>query len=389
MKKQGDLRVPAFLSSILLAAALLGTAASQSASTQTPQTPATPQIAPAPQTPSQRVLIAAQAVAATYNPDTGLFHGTGWWNSANGITAIANSSRVLHTKEFDHIFENTYEAAPHKFTGFLNEFYDDEGWWALAWIDVFELRGDARYLAMAQSIFTDMSGGWSDTCGGGIWWKKNERYKNAIANELFLSVAVRLAQHSTGADRAKYLDWAQKEERWFLASGMINDKSLVNDGLDADCKNNGRTTWSYNQGVLLTGLSGLSKLTHDPAALQTANKIALAASTQLTDAGGILHDPCEPRCGADGVQFKGIMMRNLAALVAASPSEKLAAMLRVNADSVWDHARTETNSFSVNWAGPPQDSGTGSMISALDALTAPIMSAGTASTPPRNERPGK
>ncbi len=333
-------------------------AATQSACAQTPQT--------------QRVLAAAQALAATYDPDTGLFRGTGWWNSANGMTALANASRTLRTKEFDRLFENTYQAAPRKFAGFLNEFYDDEGWWALAWLDVFELRGDSRYLAMAQSIFTDMTGGWSDSCGGGIWWKKNERYKNAIANELFLSVAVRLAEHSEGASRAKYIDWAQREERWLLASGMINGKSLVNDGLDASCKNNGRTTWSYNQGVLLTGLAGLNKLTHDAIALQTANNIARAASTQLTDSNGVLHDPCEPNCGADGVQFKGILMRNLATLAAASPSRQVESMIHANADSIWEHARTDANHFSVNWSGPPQDSGTGSLISALDALTAPL-----------------
>ena len=48
-------------------------------------------------------------------------------------------------------------AAQHKKHGFLNEFYDDEGWWALAWLDVYELHGSARYLEMAESTFADMS----------------------------------------------------------------------------------------------------------------------------------------------------------------------------------------------------------------------------------------
>jgi predicted alpha-1,6-mannanase (GH76 family) len=360
VRLERKVRTPICISLFLLAAILIGATAWQSALAQTQLTQV------------QRVRTVAQVLASTYDFDTGLFRGTGWWNSANGITALANVSRDLRTQEFDRLFENTYQAAQHRFPGFLNEFYDDEGWWALAWLDVFELRGDRRYLAMAQSIFTDMTGGWSDTCGGGIWWKKNEHYKNAIANELFLSVGVRLAELSTGANRAKYLDWARREERWFMASGMINDKSLVNDGLDASCKNNGRTTWSYNQGVLLRGLAEMNKLTRDAFALQTANNIARAVSMQLTDSNGILHDPCEPNCGEDGVQFKGILIRNLVTLVEDSPSGKLTSLIRGNANSVWGHARTGADRFSVSWSGPPQNSGTGSLISALDALTAPV-----------------
>ena len=321
---------------------------------------------------AKHVEATARVLADAYDKDTGLFRGTGWWNSANGVTALANASRDLHTKEFDSIFENTFVAAQRKNPNFLNEYYDDEGWWALAWLDVYQLHGGSRYLAMSKSIFADMSGGWSDVCGGGIWWKKNEKYKNAIANELFLSVAVRLAAATSGKSRAGYLDWAKKEEHWFVNSGMMNADGLINDGLDSECHNNQKTTWTYNQGVILTGLSGISKLTNDAAALSLANQIAHAVHAHLEDAQGVVHDPCEPNCGEDGIQFKGILVRNLATLQKASPSPEIAALLKTNAASVWTNARTETGHFSVNWAGPPQDSGTGSLISALDALTASL-----------------
>ncbi len=320
----------------------------------------------------QRVEAAAATLRNTYDPRTGLFRGTGWWNSANGITALANASRELPTRKFDTLFAKTFATAQHQHPGFLNEFYDDEGWWALAWLDVYELRHDPRYLRMAEFIFTDMSGGWSDTCGGGIWWKKNEHYKNAIANELFLSVAVRLAQLSATSARPQYVSWAEREERWFLASGMINSDSLVNDGLDSSCQNNHRQTWTYNQGVLLTGLVGLHQLTGDPAALGLAEKIASAVEQHLTDQDGVLHDPCEPNCGADGVQFKGILVRNLVLLSRASRGTVSLRLIDLNAESVWTRARTGTNRFSVVWSGPPQDGGTGSLISALDALTAAL-----------------
>ena len=140
--------------------------------------------------------------------------------------------------------------------GFLNKFYDDEGWWALAWIDAYDLTRNKDYLSMAQSIFADMAGAWDDTCGGGIWWSKDKNYKNAIANELFLSVAAHLVNRTSGSARKQYMDWGRKEWKWFEGSGMINAKGLINDGLDMGpekvvgpgCTNNGRTTWTYGGG---------------------------------------------------------------------------------------------------------------------------------------------
>ena len=63
--------------------------------------------------------------------------------------------------------------APRKYPDSLNRYYDDEGWWALAWVDVYELNpssSDAnRYLRTTEAILADMTGDWDHTCGGGIW----------------------------------------------------------------------------------------------------------------------------------------------------------------------------------------------------------------------------
>jgi predicted alpha-1,6-mannanase (GH76 family) len=100
---------------------------------------------------------------------------------------------------------------------------------------------------MAESIFADMAASWDGTCGGGIWWSKDRTYKNATANELFLSTAAHLANRDS-AGRLGYLDWANREWMWLVKSGTINAQSLVNDGLRIDggqtsagtCTNNGR-----------------------------------------------------------------------------------------------------------------------------------------------------
>ena len=321
-----------------------------------------------------RARAAATALLQLYDKDTGLFNTTGWWNSANAITALADETRVTGDSAAQGVFTNTFTQAPHRFAGFLNDFYDDQGWWALAWIDVYDLaprsHESRQYLATAQSIFADMSAGWDSTCGGGIWWKKDRHYKNAIANELFLSVAAHLAQRSKGKQRALYLDWANREWKWFAESGMINAEGLVNDGLDASCHNNGRTTWSYNQGVVLGGLAALHKVSSQADLLPAAHRLAHAAIAHLVDAQGVLHDPCEPSCGEDGIQFKGIFARNLAQLQGVAPDPSYAEFLRVNANSLWANARTPENRFSVVWSGPAEAGNAGAQTSALDALTA-------------------
>jgi predicted alpha-1,6-mannanase (GH76 family) len=314
-----------------------------------------------------------------YVPETGLWRTTNWWNAANGTTVLVSYSKLSGSSEFRPVIANTFEHAPGKFPKFLNEYWDDEGWWALAWAGAYELTHESRYLDMADQIFVDMTKGWDDTCGGGIWWRKDKRYKNAIANELFLSVAARLADLTNDPkQKANYLDWAQREWKWFAGSGMINSDNLVNDGLDSACQNNHRTTWTYNQGVILGGLSSLARQTGDAKILERAQSIATAAITRLVDKDGILHDPCEPaRCGNDAVQFKGIFVRNLATLNAAAPDDRFRRFLQTNADRIWE-AGGPDHQFGVVWSAPSDVKNAATQISALDALVAAAQTTGAA-----------
>ncbi|WP_158750972.1 glycoside hydrolase family 76 protein [Acidobacterium sp. S8] len=306
-----------------------------------------------------------------YSHDTGLYQTTGWWNAANSITVLANYARLSGSKEYQPVFANTFQQAQETSAGFLNDYCDDEGWWALAWIDVYDLTHERQYLTMARAIFTDMSHSWDGTCGGGIWWSKDRKYKNAIANELFLSVAAHLAaRFSDPKQRAEYLDWAHKEWAWFSNSGMINAQHLINDGLDDSCKNNQRTTWTYNQGVILGGLSELNKVAPDPALPAAAQSIATAAIEHLADANGVLHDTCEPNCGADGEQFKGIFMRNLMDLEAISPDPRYRKFFTVNAASILKNAQGPNHQFGEVWSGPFKSSNAAIQTSALEAILA-------------------
>ncbi len=290
-----------------------------------------------------------------YSPATGLYETTGWWNAGNAITVLADALALRPSAADAEVLANTFVAAQTTSPGFINQYYDDEGWWALAWIRSYDVTHEPRYLAMAQSIFKNMSGGWNDSvCGGGLWWSKDRAYKNAIANELFLSVAAHLANRvSDPGLKASYLSWANREWKWFRSSGMMNAEGLINDGLVSTqpnaCVNNRRNTWTYNQGVILGALTELSAVDRDPAMLSAAHAIADAALHHLTDSSGILHDTCEPDCGADALQFKGIFMRNLAELYTASPQPAYRVFVDRNADSLWKNAQGDDHAFGEVW----------------------------------------
>jgi predicted alpha-1,6-mannanase (GH76 family) len=321
----------------------------------------------------QRAALGIRLLQAWYDPTTGLYRTTGWWNSANAITTLADYAQVTGDKQYAAVFPNTLAAAQRTSAGFLNNYYDDEGWWALAWIAVYDVTRDPRYLDMAASIFEDMTKGWDQTCSGGIWWSKERKYKNAIANELFLSVAAHLlTRQKNRKQQDYYLDWANREWQWFSHSGMINSDHLINDGLDAHCANNRQTTWSYNQGVILGGLSELYARTHSSSLLSQADSIAAAtlASPVLTDAHGILHDSCEPNCGADGTQFKGIFIRNLAALDRVSSSSRHKAFLLANADRIWAGMKPPDYGIGVVWTVPYETINASTQSSGADALVA-------------------
>jgi len=311
------------------------------------------------------------ALQGFYNTTTGLWDTAGWWNSANALETTIDYCRLTDSLAYRGNLFNTFEK--NKRGNFLNEFYDDEGWWALTWIKAYDLTGEQRYLAMAKTIFTDMKGGWDSTCGGGIWWSKQRRYKNAIANELFLAIAAKLHLRTPGdAGAGSYLDWAQREWNWFKNTGMINRDNLINDGLDSTCKNNGQLTWTYNQGVILGGLVDLYRINQDGSLIRQAQAIA-DATIRLLAPKGILREPCEPDCGKDGPQFKGIFMRYLGDLYQVTQQPAYEDFIVRNADSLWLQCRNDANQFGLSWAGSFDSADTARQSAAIDALNAALV----------------
>ncbi|AEO70866.1 glycoside hydrolase family 76 protein [Thermothielavioides terrestris NRRL 8126] len=319
--------------------------------------------------------LAAQALQGCLNV-SGVIANT--FQNAQRVSASARktlSATGMPTSRYTLTF-----AQKRGFPQFINDYYDDEGWWALGLIRSWDVAHEQAYLDAADHIFQDMQNGTDATCGGGIWWNKDRNYKNAIANELYLSVAASLANRLP-SKKQQYTQIAKDQWTWFKNSGMINSNNLINDGLtinaDGTCVNNGMTTWSYNQGVVLGGLVELAKATGDSSYLGEATTIAKAAVAFLSDSNGIIHEAnnCEPNCGGDGSQFKGIFVRNLHYLQQAAPQDAFRTAIQKNADSIWANDRNAQNQLGIAWTGPASAGGgpnASTHSSAMDVIVAAL-----------------
>lgn len=316
------------------------------------------------------------------NDTTGIWETAGWWNSANVLTATIRYGAVTGDPEVPRVVEDVFEKARHYPLGadstgvtrycdnFINDYYDDEGWWALAWIEAFHLTGERKYLDMAETIFRDMTTGWSEACGGGIYWKKNPlHYKNSIANNLFSLTAIRL--HKATGDNA-YRDWFRKNVDWYTRSGMINtDIYQIEDGTKDDCTPNRDQHYTYNQGVAIAVLAEMYLQTDDRSYLELAGKIADATINErlVTDDGILREMRPQIEDSNDGVQFKGIFIRHLAFLYDITKNPAYKDFIVRNAESIvardYDAA---TRSFGCYWYGPFHRAGAAANACALECV---------------------
>ncbi|KAH8901548.1 Six-hairpin glycosidase [Thozetella sp. PMI_491] len=361
-----------------------------------------------------------------FHSDVGLWHNDMdnnyyWWQSANMMHAFTDLAIMVPQVKsvYSYIWDNVYTNAPknnpmptkvkradgtfgkvYEFpsaeevrrrsllkraeVGFVGRFYDDEGWWALAFVAALDATGRREYLDEAIGIWYDMHDGWNKHKCGGIPWNKDAgQAPVSISNELYIQLGAALSNR-VGLDQKNiYLDGAKQGWAWMQSTGVISSTdNLVMDGVDANTCAPAGPYYTYNQGVIVGGLVEMYRATSDASYLDSAVKIADAVTksgSKLQDSAGILADGCDKdkTCSGDddGTQFKGVFLRNLKKLYQFRPSDQYKTFILRNAQSIWLKDTTVQNGGCFNgvlWGGPYKAANPSSQSSALDCLNAAI-----------------
>jgi hypothetical protein len=258
---------------------------------------------------TERATLAAGALRDHFwNESAGLWGEDLWWENACSLEATAahalltqGGSNLTLRKRVGADIHRLYSQTTNMSKGgpTITGYFDDEEWWALGWLRAWELTGNTDYIERTHTIFSHMvEAAWNDsTCGGGLMWqgdiyaeggRPGNPYKGAITNELFMMMTAKMAQVGPPANRSTYKSWAQKAWHWFRQSGLINQRGLINDGLDQFqghnqiCANNNQTEWTYNQGVVLGALAFLYELQPDPSLMGAWNLRVVVGSDDAT-----------------------------------------------------------------------------------------------------------
>jgi predicted alpha-1,6-mannanase (GH76 family) len=282
-----------------------------------------------------------------------------YWPQAHALDVLVDAYMRTHSKSLIDYMSRWYTGVPARNGGsFLNQYYDDMGWNALAMLRAYDVTKNRQWKTAVETVWTDIQGGWNTTRGGGIAWQKQQLYyKNTPANGPACILAARLYERF---HHAADLAWAQKIYTWEKTTLVDPGTGFVYDGING--KNDGQlnTTYrfTYNQGLFIGAAMELYKATGQPTylsdALKTANNVLTDPTLSMA---GILKDEGQ----GDGGLFKGVLVRYLTQLILCKgipqrDKQKFIGFLKTNAQSLWLQGTTRPGYFfGSNWTLPPID----------------------------------
>lgn len=261
--------------------------------------------------------------------------------------------------------------------------YDDMLWVVLGWLEAIKfikLHSSLHYTssyddnatwyasqfvpqyAHRARLFYDLAfRGWDTTlCGGGMVWNPRlAPYKNAITNQLYIAASISMYLYFPGdndpspflaqtglppakAHDVRYLENAVEAYKWLKGSKMRNRHGLYVDGFHitgwrggkngsngtGKCDLRDEKVYTYNQGVILSGLKGLWEATGSRAYLEDGHELvrntirATGWEDRNTEQkyrwaglgrGGVMEELCDwsGSCSQNGQTFKGIYFHHL------------------------------------------------------------------------------
>jgi predicted alpha-1,6-mannanase (GH76 family) len=238
------------------------------------------------------------------------------------------------------------------FSGFLadygtdwsrNEFNDDIMWMVIACTRAHLLTGNPEFRDVARTNFDFCyARAASSDLGGGLWWKTDNRSKNACVNGPG-AIAAYLLGRATGED--DYFTKAKNLFLWERATLFDPTTGRVSDNINLSGRVSGRAL-TYNQGTFV-GAANLLGYTDEArlAAIFTMNELCRDGYLPTSGENG------------DGGGFNGIGVRWIARFMKERGEQAtLEAWLQKNAEAAWQARRLSDNLSWCRWPQPtPED----------------------------------
>jgi len=222
-----------------------------------------------------------------------------------------------------------YSPYPGDREGAAETWFDDNGWWGLAFVNAWRATRNGRWLTDAQKALGYVAtAGW-DRAGGGLWWNTNHPYKAgaALASDTLLATLLYQASGSPydPAQARRFLAWGNS--RGLGSQGLYVDSNLDSNPVD------------YIEGPMIYAQATLCRLTGSSSECALAERLK---ATSLQRFGFLLDF---------GPQYDAIYLQWMLALYSLDHDPTLYRMAAQNALNALQRARNGQGLYLLSWNG--------------------------------------
>jgi uncharacterized protein YyaL (SSP411 family) len=209
-------------------------------------------------------------------------------------------------------------------------FFDDNGWFGLAFMDAYQATHDRRYVVDAERAFRFLAvSGW-DPDGGGFWWNTVHPYTTSEPLAAGVWIGARLYEATklrTFLSKAEQWDaWANRH-LWSRPQGLYQRSPTD------------RTVMSYVEGLMAAGNEELCKITGKPGYCARAERVA---TNSLRAFSANLHW---------APQYDAVDLRGILGLYSVDHSTAWYALAFHNAERAARNAADARGLFQLGWNG--------------------------------------
>ncbi|MBN6035808.1 glycoside hydrolase family 76 protein [Amycolatopsis sp. 195334CR] len=217
------------------------------------------------------------------------WHWNYWWQAHVLDCLVDAQVRAPSPERAELVSRYARTIKLRNFGRWTNEYYDDMAWLGIA-LERARRLVELECSPAVDALVAQLREGWTEDAGGGIWWRKNDQFKNAPANGPAAILHARVGDLTRARELFAWMD-----------SRLVDPVTgLVWDGLRVDTGELVKHIYTYCQGVFLGTCLELSEV-------EAASRTVLAVAEHCAP-GGVLR----AQGGGDGGLFAGILARYLA-----------------------------------------------------------------------------